>query len=232
MTCAGRPDAHWCCAAVPAWGSRSSSIFAPIYADGGAAWLSRGCPIAPTDVLESTVVAEREVERFSATGRRGVALRMAGVYGPHSAATRDVLGMAARGLSGSIGPVEAYQPLVWDEDAAAALVAAAESTDLRGGYDVADDEPMTRDELASALATALGRRSVRRLPTALARAAMGKRLDFFLRSQRVSNRRFREATAWAPRVSSAADGLRRLVPRGQVGATSDRGRFSVPHEGR
>src|SRR3712207_8726561 len=40
--------------------------FAPIYADGGADWLSWGSPIAPTDILESTVVAEREVERFSA----------------------------------------------------------------------------------------------------------------------------------------------------------------------
>ncbi|MFW3168859.1 NAD-dependent epimerase/dehydratase family protein [Geodermatophilus sp. CPCC 206100] len=206
--------------------------FAPVYADGGAEWLCWGSPIAPTDVLESTVVAEREVERFSAAGGRGVALRMAGVYGPHSAATRDVLALAHRGVSGFVGRPEAYQPLIWDEDAATALVAAAESTELRGGYDVADDEPMTREELARALTTAVRRRSVRRPPTPLVRAALGRRLDFFLRSQRVSNRPFRDATAWAPRVPSAAEGLCRLGTNCQDDATATPHRSSVPHEGR
>ena len=51
--------------------------FAPIYADGGARWLSYGDPVAPTDILQSTLEAEGEVDRFTAAGGRGVVLRMA-----------------------------------------------------------------------------------------------------------------------------------------------------------
>jgi nucleoside-diphosphate-sugar epimerase len=196
--------------------------FAPVYADGGAAWLSAGSPIAPTDVLRSTVVAEQEVARFTASGGRGVVLRMAGIYGPHSAATRDVLTLAQRGVSGFIGPAEAFQPLVWDEDAAAALVAAVESPGVAGTFDVADDEPLTRAQLAAALAAAVGRERLHRPPTPLLRLALGGRLGFLLRSQRVSNRRFADATGWAPRVRSAREGLRLA----RTAVTGDR---PVPH---
>ena len=184
--------------------------FAPIYADGGARWLSHGSPLAPTDVLESTVVAEELVHRFTVSGRRGVVLRMAGIYGPHSAATRTALDLGRRGVSPFVGRADAYQPLVWDEDAAAALVAAVETPWLCGTFDVADDEPATRTQLADALAEAVGRR-VRRPPTPLVRVALGRRMEFLLRSQRVSNRRFVEATGWTPRVATAADGLARLT---------------------
>jgi nucleoside-diphosphate-sugar epimerase len=185
--------------------------FAPIYADGGARWLSYGDPIAPTDILQSTVDAEREVERFTRSGGRGVVLRMAGVYGAHSSATRDVLALARRGLSGFLGPAGAYQPLIWDVDSATALLAAVETSGLTGGYDVVDDQPMTRDALATALAEVTGQGSVRRPPTWLMRAVLGKRMGFALRSQRVSNRRFRQRTGWSPRMPDAATGLQELV---------------------
>ena len=48
-----------------------------------------------------------------------------------------------------VGRGDAYQPLVSDEDAAA-LVTAAEPPNLRGTFDVVDDEPLTRTQLASA----------------------------------------------------------------------------------
>jgi nucleoside-diphosphate-sugar epimerase len=184
--------------------------FAPVYADGGARWLSYGDPVAPTDILRSTMDAEQEIARFSTAGGRGAVLRMAGIYGRHSSATRDVLALAHRGISGFVGPAAAYQPLVWDEDAAAALLAALETTTVAGGFDVVDDRPLTRAELARALADATGRRTVRRPPTALVRLALGERMSFLLRSQRVSNRRFTEATGWTPTITDAAAGLVRL----------------------
>jgi len=184
--------------------------FAPIYADGGDQWLSAGSPIAPTDILRSTVTAEEEVSRFGAHGGRGVVLRIAGIYGPHSASTRDVLALARKGFSAFVGPAGGYESVVWDEDAATALVAAVETDGLSGVYDIADDRPLTRAEIADLLAAAVGRPSVRRVPTALARLLLGKRLAFFLRSQRISNQQFRDAAGWAPEVKDAADGLLRL----------------------
>jgi nucleoside-diphosphate-sugar epimerase len=183
--------------------------FAPVYADGGARRLEVGDPVAPTPVLHSTLVAEDEVAQFTAAGGRGVALRMAGVYGPHSAATRDVLALARRGISAFAGPPGAYQPLVWDEDAAAALVTAA-TADVAGRYDVADDEPLTRAQLAAVLG-GIVRRQVRRPPTPLMRLLLGRRMEFLLRSQRVSHRRFTEATGWTPQVPGAAEGLPRAA---------------------
>jgi nucleoside-diphosphate-sugar epimerase len=96
---------------------------------------------------------------------RGVVRRIPGIYGPHSPAIRTALAIGRRGLGPFVGRGDAYQPLVWDEDAAAALVTAAESPNLGGTFDVADDEPLTRTQLASALAVAVGRRRVRRLAT-------------------------------------------------------------------
>jgi nucleoside-diphosphate-sugar epimerase len=184
--------------------------FAPIYADGGSRWLSYGDPVEPTDILQSTVDAEAQVDRFTAAGGRGVVLRMAGVYGPHSPATRDVFAMARRGISGFVGPGRAYQPLVWDADVATALLTTVESAGVVGVFDVADDRPLTRAELARAVAAAVGRRSVRRPPTWLLRATLGRRMSFLLRSQRVSNRRFKDRTGWSPRVPDAVTGMLRL----------------------
>jgi hypothetical protein len=77
------------------------------------------------------VTAEETVSRFTTAGGRGVVLRMAGICGRQSAATRDVIVVGRRGVSPFVGPSAAFQPLVWDEDAAAALVTAVE-TDVRG----------------------------------------------------------------------------------------------------
>jgi hypothetical protein len=68
-------------------------------------------------------------------------------------------------------------------------------------------------------------RPVRRLPTWLVRLVFGPRMEFLLRSHRVSNSRFTAATGWAPQVRSAADGLPRLArslaaPVNAGGATS------------
>ena len=67
---------------------------APVYADGSDRWLQYGDPVDPTDILTSTLEAEREVARLE----HGVVLRMAGIYGPHSKATDDVIALAARGM--------------------------------------------------------------------------------------------------------------------------------------
>jgi nucleoside-diphosphate-sugar epimerase len=65
---------------------------------------------------------------------------------------------------------------------------------------------VTRREYAAALGTAVGRRPLLSLPGRAAALAGGP-AESLVRSQRVSNRRLRTATGWAPRFPSVRDGL-------------------------
>lgn len=179
-----------------------------IYPDRGDAWIDASTtePSA-TARTRSTLDAEAEVVRFAQADRRGVSLRLGTLYGPTSPQTQELFAYARRGFAPLAGRAGAFQASLWVDDAAEALVAAT-ATAPSGVYDVVDDEPMTRSALASALASAVGRSAVRRIPGLLIRMSVGGELaELNGRSQRVSNRRFRQATGWAPAVPQARDGL-------------------------
>jgi nucleoside-diphosphate-sugar epimerase len=180
------------------------------YADAGDDWIEAAEPFETPDVMRSTLAAEAEVARFTAAGGRGITLRMAGFYGTDAPSTAELLAVARRGISPIIGRPGAYQPLVWLDDAAAAVVAALLEAPA-GVYDVVDDEPLTRGELVRLMAAAAGRRRLLVPPVPLARLAAGKDATFAARSQRVSNRRLRSATAWRPQVRDAREGWRRIT---------------------
>lgn len=71
-----------------------------------------------------------------------------------------------------------------------------------------DVDPPTRAEIDAALAAAVGRSSLRpameEVPPAFEPVA---------RSQRISRRRLRDATGWAPRVRAGTEGWRLLAER-------------------
>jgi nucleoside-diphosphate-sugar epimerase len=75
---------------------------------------------------------------------------------------------------------------------------------------VVDDEPMTRRDFAAALAAAVGVKSLRFPPKVVAKAA-GEQGALLSRSLRISNRRFREATGWAPQYPSMREGWTAIV---------------------
>jgi nucleoside-diphosphate-sugar epimerase len=182
-----------------------------VYPDSGEGWIDAAtADLAPTPILRSTLVAEGEVARFAADGRRGIVLRMGLFYGPRAATTEETLRLARRGVAAIFGPAEGYQPSIWTDDAAAAVVAALRATPA-GTYDVVDDEPLRRGEVAVALAQAVGRRRLLRPPTWILRLAGRRTIESLLRSQRVSNRRFRAVSGWAPAVPSARAGWARLA---------------------
>jgi nucleoside-diphosphate-sugar epimerase len=108
------------------------------------------------------------------------------------------------------GPAKSYQPLIWVDDAALAVVDALGKAPA-GTYDIVDDEPLQRRELAATLAQAVGRKWLFRPPRFLLRLFGGKHLMLLTRSQRVSNTRFKEATGWSPTVASAKLGLKLLA---------------------
>ena len=184
------------------------------YVDRGSEWIETGAAIddARSPVLTSTVIAEQEVERFTAEGGRGIVLRMGYFYGPRAANTRDALAMARFGIAMLLGPAGAYLPQIWVDDAASAVVAACEAAPA-GLYNVVDDDPLTRGAVALAMASALEHRRLVIPPMFLVRLMGGRHVEPLTRSQRVSNRQFKVATGWRPDVPSAREGW------AQMGAT-------------
>ncbi len=183
-----------------------------VYADGGPNWLEAATAATkPSRITRSSLKAESEVERFARPGRRGIVLRMGGFYGPTAPNTHHMLRTARRyGIAMLVGRSTAYQPLIWVDDAAVAVVDAM-SKAPSGIYDIVDDEPLQRRELAKHLARAAGRKWVFRPPTILFRFLAGKDAMFLTRSHRVSNRRFKEETGWSPTVPDGRVGFQLLT---------------------
>lgn len=183
-----------------------------LYPDSGEHWLVAGeSALDPTPNLLSTIVAEEAVARFTAADRRGIALRLGNLYGPTSSSSHGLLSLVRRGIAPLPGASRAYGSFLWVDDAARAILAALDRAPA-GLYDVVDDEPLTRAALIAALGNAVGRRSTIALPAFVWRALAGGTLAELLgRSQRVSNRAFKEATGWSPAVPSVRDGAPLLV---------------------
>jgi nucleoside-diphosphate-sugar epimerase len=190
--------------------------FAFVYPDSGEAWIDAASTATdPVEIVKSTIAAEAEVARFASTdgdsARRGVALRLGGLYGPDLPSTKEQLGLARRGIA-PLPAGDGYIPVLWIDDAASALVAAVERAPS-GLYDVVDDEPLRQREFVEALARAVGRRRLLAPPRWAVGLLAGDAGRALSRSQRISNRRFREATGWEPAVPSAREGFARLAVR-------------------
>jgi nucleoside-diphosphate-sugar epimerase len=177
-----------------------------LYADGGDDDLDESAAVAPTWITEPALVAEDEAARFAEHGGVAVALRFGAFYGHDSAHSIETIEAAEAGQFAVPGPRDAFWPSVTTDDAAAAVVAALRAP--AGLYNVADERPLRRVEHAEALAGALGVG-----PLKLAPVGPGFSEDFamMLRSQRVTSRRFADATGWRPHQPSAWEGWRFVV---------------------
>jgi nucleoside-diphosphate-sugar epimerase len=154
---------------------------------------------------EAVQIAEANVARFTEAGGRGVVLRFGRFYAPESDQTRAMVRLARNGVLMDLGPASSYAPMIAADDAAAAVVGALDAP--AGVYDVVDDEALTREQQGRVLARAVGRRRLRHAPS------MGtpKMSSYLAASQRVSNRRFREAARWWPAFPSVREGYPALV---------------------
>ncbi len=173
------------------------------YADGGDSWLGEDSEIdAPAPMTESALAAERHVARLTEEGGVGVVLRLSWLYGP-GAGSQDHLGAIAARKLPIIGRGSNYRSRIHSSDAAAALVAALLVP--AGIYNVSEDEPMTVSEELALLADLLDVPLPRHVPKAVARVAVGSIAALSARSQRVSNRRLKDASAWTPAHASARE---------------------------
>jgi UDP-glucose 4-epimerase len=169
-----------------------------VYADGGDAWLDEDAPATGGGVTTTALAAERNVrELFDGDT---VVLRFGLFMGPDSGFTTAALEAARGGASTAVGLPGAYRPMLWLEDAAAAIAAALRAP--AGTYNVADADPATNAEIDASLAAAVGVDALR--PAAPEGGPLA-------RSQRVSSRRLREATGWAPRMRAGTEIWRRVA---------------------
>jgi nucleoside-diphosphate-sugar epimerase len=198
-------SAHLVDAALAAGAERyvQESICFP-YLDAGDAWIDEDAPRSDELPFAGAAVAESHAARFGAArdghaaeagSGAGVVLRFAQFYAPEAGHTVAFDRVLRRRVNPWMGPADAYVSLVHAEDAGAAVVAALGAPG--GVYNVADDEPLTRAEAGRAAAARLGVGPPRALPGPLLGLLPGS-AKLLMRSQRVSNRRFREASGWAP----------------------------------
>ncbi|HSS09467.1 MAG TPA: NAD-dependent epimerase/dehydratase family protein, partial [Acidimicrobiales bacterium] len=178
-----------------------------LYADGGDQWLDEDAPVEPTAVTRSALAAEAQAARVSDAGGAGVVLRFGQFYSADSDHSRSFVRLVRRRLAPVLGKRSNYLSSIHADDAARAVVAALELP--AGVTNVGDDQPLTRQAYAEAVATAVGSKSLHFFGEATARMA-GKKADALTRSQRISNRRLR-AAGWAPIYPSAREGWAAVV---------------------
>ena len=174
-----------------------------MYPDSGDQWLDEDVAPDPPGLGGSVLEAEAQVRRFADGGGAGVVLRFGQFYAPEATHTIAMVKAAKRHIAPVLGPKDGYISMIDADDAARAVVAALDAPS--GTYNVTDDEPVTRDEFASIAADAMGVKRARSLPAALAKMS-GKNARFMMRSQRVRNDRFKQATGWAPAHRSLREG--------------------------
>ena len=177
------------------------------YADKGAEWIEEtdvdNCPVE----MASSRVAEKQADWFTQNGGRGVVLRFALFYANDSSHTQEFQAAIRAGQSPFLGDPTSYMSHIHAEDAASAVVFAL--TAPGGIYNVAEDEPLTRHELANTIAEIEGV-----APPAPPEPMQGEipgSLEALMRSQRISNKRFKQVTGWSPQYPSVREGWRQVL---------------------
>ena len=181
-----------------------------VYADGGDRWLDENAPLKLAwSALDSTLDLEREAQRFGEGGGKAVVLRFGLFYAPYAASTITSVKMMKRRMFGVIGKGDNYFSSIHVDDAAAALVAALNAPG--GTYNVVEDNPSLQTDYARAFADELHLPKPRRFPRWLGKLVMGGPANYILNSTRVSNKKFKEATGWAPKYPSVREGFREVA---------------------
>ena len=183
------------------------------YPDMGDEWIDEKVAVADNPFTRAPLAAEANAARFTDAGggRQGVVLRFGFFYAPDATHTIDSVKLARRGLAPTVGTGASFISSVSADDAARAVAAAVERAEA-GVYNVVDDEPMTRDEYGAAMGAALGRTKRPRLLPSWPLKAGGVKVTSIMRSQRVSNAKFKATTGWTPADRSVREGFARVVP--------------------
>lgn len=165
---------------------------------------------APPPLADSVAAVSTNEEKIAAADFDGVALRFGFFYGPGTfyasdgSTTRDIRRRRYPVIGAGTGRV----PLVHVYDAARAVVAALQHAEP-GAYNIAHEECPRFGELIDFIAELLDAPRARRLPSVVARVAVGKALvKVALEGRAVSTFKARETLGFEPSIASWRDGLR------------------------
>lgn len=174
------------------------------YPDRADAWIDEDEAIDVPDALASVAAAERSVRRFTEAGGTGVVLRFAALYGPGSRQTELLARLARWHIGSLLGLPGDYISSLHLADAGTAVVAALSAP--AGTYNAVEDYPVKKRELAAVVGEAVDARPWVHLPGRLTPVLARGATAALARSHRVSNRKLRDATGWAPEYPSVHEG--------------------------
>jgi len=177
------------------------------YADNGEEWIDETSGVERPPELASNAIAEEQAAWFAETAGRGIALRFAMLYSHDGSHAQAFQAAIRAGQSPFAGDPDGYISLLHTEDAASAVVSALDAP--AGIYNVVEDEPLRRRDLANTIAEIEGVG-----PPALAEPTGGKLpglVEVLMRSQRISNKRLKKATGWTPNYPSIRQGWSQVI---------------------
>jgi len=174
--------------------------------------LDEDAPPGNNPILASSLDAERIArEAGERLGFEAGVLRFGGFYSADAWHTRVMGDSLMRRRPAMIGPGTNVWSLIQADDAAGAVVAAAERP-RSGTWHIVDDRPVALKDFLSAMATRLGAPPPRGFPKSLARLALGRDVTGFLSMSFITtSARFRRDFDWSPRFPTYEAGLDNVV---------------------
>ncbi|MGH9678840.1 MAG: NAD-dependent epimerase/dehydratase family protein, partial [Candidatus Acidiferrales bacterium] len=177
-------------------------------------------PVVPEPVIQSAIDAEaiaREAE--STEGLTVAVVRCGFFYDCDSAHTRTLAGALREQRLPVFGKGNAQWAMIHTDDAASAYVAVAEQP-RNGVWHAVDNELVAVRDFLELFASKLGAPRPRRIPAWLARLLAGERAaDYFTKSTKTTNARFRRDFGWAPQYPTVREGLDQVVTAWKTDAT-------------
>jgi len=199
----------------------AAKISAKTYLQQSITWVARpkddspfdeDSPDVPTPSIQSAIDAEAIArEAGSAEGFTVSILRGGFFYDCESAHTRMIADGLRKRQMPIIGGGEAIWAIIHSDDAASAYVTVAEKP-RSGVWHITDNEPVPVRTYLREFAARLGAPAPRRVPVWLARWLAGEQaVEYFTRSTRTTNARFRSEFGWTPRYPTFREGLDQIV---------------------
>jgi 2-alkyl-3-oxoalkanoate reductase len=199
----------------------AAKIGAKTYLQQSIAWVARprdeapfteDSPTVPEPAIQSAIDAEAiACEAGSAEGFTVSILRGGFFYDSESAHTRMIADALRKRQMPIIGGGDAVWAMIHTDDAASAYILAAEKP-RSGVWHIVDNELVQVRTFLKEFGARLGAPEPRRVPVWLARWLAGEQaVEYFTRSTRTTNARFRRDFGWAPRYPTYREGLDQIV---------------------